>query len=281
MLRSHITSCVLLRSLVLSLVPALGLLAVTASSASAQLTRGFATRAGANATNEELVRQRDFWIMEVELKPMRMVVVNLKDPQTGELKPEPVWYLAWRAIRRPVAGRDQGDIAAQNELDPLPGPRQFVPEFTLVAYDNPKSEIPSQILTDEILIPAMQEIQRIERDHYKNTVTVVQDLPEPTPSNLEEQQWIYGAATWRGVDPSTDFFKVILSGFTNGYDSKPGPEGTPQIWRKVLVQRFARPGDEFDPHQKEFLISGNPEWTYQPDAGKPEAASAKRPVQQR
>ena len=246
-----------------------GMLLVVAaaeSTVSAQVTRGFDKTAPALATNEEIVRQPDVWAMEVQIKPIRLVWVEITDPQTKEKKTEEIWYLAWRSINRPVSGRVSQDTSPVNELDPLPGPTQFIPEFTLITYDNPQTEVPAQILPDQILPEAVQKIRQIERGNLRNTVAIVQDLPEAVPPDAENQPWIYGVATWRGVDPDTDFFKVILGGLSNAYQLKDTGNGNPQVWRKVLVQRFTRPGDRFDPNLKEFQFSGDPTWIYQPDS---------------
>ncbi|WP_437223222.1 hypothetical protein SH661x_003125 [Planctomicrobium sp. SH661] len=240
-------------------------------SAQAQVTRGFDKTVTAQVQLVELTRQNDIWMMEVQFKPMRMVFVDLPDPKTGELKQEQVWYLAWRSIVRPVDHREGESIAPVNALDSLPGPPQFIPEFTLITYDDPSSEVPAQILQDEILPAAMVQLRRTERAPHRNSVQVIQDVPAPTPSDAEEQPWIYGAATWRGVDPETDFFKVILAGFTNAYETRAGDDGSPHIWRKVIVQKYARPGDRFDPNHREFLFVGEPAWVMQPD---PQASQA-------
>jgi hypothetical protein len=239
------------------------------STAQAQVTRGFDRTAPAKMVNEEQVRQPDLWMMEVQFKPMRMVWIDGVNPQTGQATREQIWYLPWRAIRRPLVGREVPDVAPVNQLDPLPGPMQFIPQLTLVTYDNPQSEVPSQILPDVILPSAMEQIRRIERANILNSVDVVQNLPEATPVDAEEQNWIYGAATWRGVDPETDFFKVIFSGFSNGYEAKTADDGAKQIWRKVILQRYARPGDRYDPNQREFQFVGQPEWAFQPDPQRP------------
>ncbi|MCA9099161.1 MAG: hypothetical protein KDA36_12285, partial [Planctomycetaceae bacterium] len=194
-------------------------LAGFSNSADAQVTLGFDRVAEARALNTEVVRQPDLWMMECQIKPVRMIWVDKKDPETGEIQKEEVWYLAWRAIRRPLSGRTEEDADPVNDLDPLPGPRKFVPQFTLITYDNPNSEIPTQILPDEIIPEALKKIQKIERKGtYLNSVDVVQDVPDPTAADAETQKWIWGVATWRGVDPDTDFFKILINGCTNGYE---------------------------------------------------------------
>lgn len=240
-------------------------LAGLTSAAEAQVTRGFDKTAVASVQTVELTHQPDIWMMEVQLKPMRMVFVELPDPKTGEMKQEQIWYLAWRSIVRNVEIRELDDTLPVNALDTLPGPRQFIPELTLITYDDPKSEVPAQIIHDEILPAAMTQLRRVERAPHLNSVQVIQDVPEAVSADDPEQAWIYGAATWRGVDPDTDFFKVILGGFTNAYEVRKADDDSQQIWRKVIVQKYARPGDRYDPSQREFQFVGDPTWIVQPD----------------
>lgn len=237
-----------------------------ASIAHAQVTRGFDRTAPAQVSAVELSRQPDYWTTEIQLKPVRLVWVDEVNPTTGEKTRHQVWYLAWRAIVRELPPKEEADDRPINRLDPLPGPRKFIPQMTLVTYADPAKEVPSQILPDEILPAALPQIRQIERDRYLDMVAVVQDLPEPVPASAEDQKWIYGVATWKGVNPDTRFFKIILSGFTNGYEVRSELADQPQVWRKVAVQRFHRPGDRFDPNNSEFLYSGNTEWVMQPDA---------------
>jgi len=254
-----------------STVCAVGL--TVSSVADAQVTRGFDRSARAGVTAVELSRQPDYWAMDVEFKPVRLVWVDEVNPTTGEKTRHQVWYLAWRSIVRQLPGKADADDRPVNKLDPLPGPRKFIPQLTLVTYSDPASEIPNQILHDEILPAAMTQIRQTERDQYQDMVAVVQDLPEPVASDVEDQKWIYGATTWKGVDPNTRFFKIIFGGFTNSYEVRGEQGEQPQIWRKVIVQRFHRPGDRFDPNSREFLYSGDPTWVLQPDAAPAQTTS--------
>jgi hypothetical protein len=246
--------------------------------AAAQVTRGFSHVAEVLATGEERNRQRDLWVLEVHFKPMRMIFVDITDPKTNEQRREQIWYLAYKMVNRPIAGQqDDTDTRPVNELDPVPQRPKVIPEFTLIAYDNPQSEIPSQVYMDEVLPEAVTAINRIEARRpsdppLKDTVSSIRDLPDPANKDDENAEWIYGVATWRNVDPDTDFFKVIVSGISNGYEKRPGPDGEDLLWRKVLIQRFDRRGDRFDPNQIEFEFDGDPIWDYQPDAAAATAA---------
>jgi len=246
------------------------LLALT-SSAHAQLTSGFEQVAEPVVKNAEVVRQKSHEVMEVQFKQMRMIWVERPGPDGTPVK-QAVWYLAWRATNRPLNSRDVDEAKPVNDADPLPGPTYFIPQLTLVTYDDPKTEIPSQILPDQIIPAAYPQIRKIETREgnpasYEDLVTLIREFPAPVDKEAEKQNWIYGATTWTGASPDTDFFKVIFQGFSNGYEVRGEGDGT-KVWRKVLVQRFTSLGDRFDPDQREFKFSGEPEWTYQPDSSK-------------
>jgi hypothetical protein len=149
-----------------------------------------------------------------------------------------------------------------------------------VTYDDPATEIPNQTYMDQVLPEAVVAINKVESHRpddvlLSDTVSIIQPVPEATAEGAENEEWMYGVATWRNVDPETDFFSVILSGFSNGYEIREGPGGEPVRWRKVLVQKFSRRGDRFDPTQIEFRFEGPGRWTYQPE----EAPATQQAVQ--
>jgi hypothetical protein len=264
-------------SLPILALAALSLCGACPRQASAQLTRGFDQVAPALATGEERNRQTDLRVMEVQFKPMRMLWVDVTNPKTGQKERKLVWYLVYRALTRPAEGRqDASDTKPVNALDPPPKPVLFMPEAVLTTYDDPANPVPLAMHADEILPEALAAIRSVEqrpaamfeRRKIEDSLSVIQPFPDPVAPDAppEEQDWIYGVLMWSGVDPDTDFFSVTLRGFSNAFDaSQPGPDGNPHPWRKVLVQKFTRRGDRFDPTQKEFEFSGEPEWIYQPD----------------
>ncbi len=99
---------------------------------------------------------------------------------------------------------------------------------------------------------------------FRDSVSLVDEVPDPVPADAENQPWIYGVATWRGVSPETDFLKVVILGFSNGYELS-GDENAPRAWRKGIEQHFTRLGDEFDQTLREFAFNGPPTWLYIPD----------------
>ena len=118
-----------------------------------------------------------------------------------------------------------------------------------------------------------REQRRSTEPPFLNTVDVIQPLPEPVDEDDDGTSWIYGVAAWRNVDPETDFFTVVMRGFSNGYELRPGPDGQPIVWRKSIIQKFTRRGDRFDPNQREFELAGEAQWVYLPDLVAPEEAT--------
>lgn len=252
-----------------------GLICPSAYVSAAGLSRGFEKRIRATASGEELNRQRNIWVLEVELKPMRMIFLDSNDPATGKSKKEQVWYLAYRAVNRALPNRKVDDeVVPRNDVEPRPGKDKFIPEFTLLTFESPQREVPAEVYHDIIIPEAVRRVNVLERRHtddpkFLDSVSVVQDLPEEVPVDDENPQYIYGVAVWKNVNPDRDFTRVIMRGFSNGYESAVGPDGKPVTSRKVIVQDFLRRGDRFDPNQAEFLFDGNPRWEYQPDANPP------------
>ncbi len=269
---------------------AFAVLAVTSPAARAQTTpeeAGFKAIAASEATGEEISRQRNLWVMEVRLKPVRLVNVDVTDPKTGEKKKTLVWYVVYQAINRPITRRDDvRDTVPVNVVDPPPGPAMFVPEFTIVATDSEAAVV----YEDEVIPEALAAIRKREKKPYLSTAEVIGPIPTETPLGSTNEQVVEGVATFRGIDPATDYFTLFASGFTNGYalaGPPPTPEeaplvlldedGKPIAWRKTIAQRFWRPGDEFNQNEGEFRLRGNPVWTYRPDRAETPAADPAEP----
>lgn len=234
------------------------------------LNRGFDATAPAVATAEEIA-QGDLWVMQVDFKPMRLVRLETTDPETGERRQEYVWYLVYRAVNRPLRSPTKADGKTPvNNYDPAPGPPLFVPEFTLVTDDNNVQQVyPDIVIPEAAEAIARRELRGSDRQQaLKNSVEVVQPVAQAGDAAAKP---IYGVATWRGIDPTTDNFKVYASGFSNGYKVSNGPGGNPLISRREIVLDFWRPGDEFDLTELEFQVRTPPTWIYRADEAEPGA----------
>src|SRR6266480_792088 len=71
---------------------------------SAAILPGIETVVAPLITGEERNAQPDIWALEVNFKPIRMILVELPDAKTGKTSKELVWYLAYRAVVRSSSG---------------------------------------------------------------------------------------------------------------------------------------------------------------------------------
>ena len=111
---------------------------------------------------------------------------------------------------------------------------------------------------------------------------------------FSDQIW-NGKSTWKAASETYNLFDEKKPGppdpeagiwfYSTTYDRVTADEEKPMIWRKTLLQRFWRPGDEFDRQAKEYRFVGDPEWIYQPDdirtpvvGGGVPVAAAKKPA---
>ena len=262
------------------LAPVLAALAVSVSaapaSAQAPAGRGFEVTAPATATVEELNGQRDLWVMEVELKPLRLIQAEVTDPKTGEKRNELIWYLVYKATNRALKSPPaKPGLSPVNNLDAPPGPALFVPSLTLIAEEQGRQTV----LPDVVIPEAQAAIARREMRgadaavELKNSVDVVQPVPPAVPAGDRGAQPIYGVAMWRGIDPRATNFRVLASGFSNGFRRSAGPSGEPLVLRRDLQVDFWRPGDEFALTEREFRFKGEPAWVYVPDETTPAVAA--------
>jgi len=208
-------------------------------------------------TGEERTSQSDIWVMEVRFKPLRMISVELTDPATGKKRPEFVWYLAYRAFLRPLPPVGFED-RPQNVLDKPVSPPLFIPEFTLMATDTDEQKVYS----DQIVPEALEAINLREKYQYGSSVSVVGPIPPAAESGAVDAQEIAGVAIWRNLDQTADRFTVFMTGFSNGIRSIEGPDGKPVLQTKTLVQKYWRPGDQFDLYELEIRPYGEAEWVY-------------------
>ena len=169
----------------------------------AQGTRGFDQVVEVYTTGDERNRQKDLWAFEIQMKPMRLLTVEITDPETGEPSEQQIWYLAYRAINRPIGTQlEVSETAPVNALDSIRQPPKFMPEFTLMVYDDPVEQISSQdqIHIDEILPEAVAVINRVEARRssdplFRDSVSVITDVAAPVASGDPAEDWIYGVAT--------------------------------------------------------------------------------------
>ncbi|MEO1998039.1 MAG: hypothetical protein ABGZ17_22500, partial [Planctomycetaceae bacterium] len=195
----------------------LACLALLANSLQAQVKRdadGFDRVLEVSVGGTELISQPQMWVYETHFKKIRMLRTMVTDPKTGKRRREFIWYLVFRVVNRHLNRLvDKTDTLPQNVADAQPE-ELFLPELTLVSDDNNKL-----VIYDDVVLPEVQaEIAKRERlkQPLLNTVQLVGKVL-PIAAAGEPEQTLYGVAIWRGVDPQTDFFRVFLTGFSNGY----------------------------------------------------------------
>lgn len=228
----------------------------------AQESRGFEYVARVVASAEDRRRQPDLWMLEVHYKTLRMISVEVTNPVNGEKSLERIWYLPYKVINRPLTQLDSDrETEPVNDFDQPPTPPIFVPEITLVTTDGDEQ----QVHADAIVPEAQAVINKRERQQFRNSVQLTGGIPPLSRDATGEEHAVYGVAMWRGISPDTDYFTLIFAGFSNGYITKPGPDGDLVVHRKTLVQNYWRPGDRFDEFEQEVRIQGDPQWIDRPD----------------
>jgi len=230
---------------------------------------GFARVLEVSVGGTELISQPRMWVYETHFKKIRMLRTMVTDPKTGKRRLEFIWYLVFKVVNRDLNRFvDTTDTLPQNVEDAQPQ-ELFLPELTLVTDDNNKL-----VIYDDVVLPEVQaEIAKRERldQPLLNTVQLVGSIL-PIAAEGEPEKVLYGVAIWRGVDPKTDFFRVFLTGFSNGYQLAKGPDGKPLLLRKTIVQEFWRPGDEFEQEEVEIRFKGDARWIYRADPPAPPSA---------
>jgi len=192
--------------------------------------------------NQSILR-RDIWNLEFSFKPLRMVEVDVPQPN-GKLAKKVVWYMVYQ-IRylgkdiRPAGVKDEYG----NETFPTverfkTGDRRFMSTFILDAVEYNKSYLDRVIPAAKPVIAAREKVGR----PLYNSVEISEQLLRPWTA--EEDTSIWGVVTWVDIDPRLDFFSIYIRGLTNAFqiaDSEVGPK--PKLVAKTLRLNFWRPGD--------------------------------------
>ena len=274
---------------------------------SAPLDSGFARTSSIAMTVDEMLGSRkaraltepilgpgypELWIGEVQYKPVRLMRLDIRDPKTGVVQKELVRYMVYRMILRDpteLAGAETAELRrklADPNLDPANTLDQEVtmplqmPRFILKTEDNDLDELYVDEINPEIQKAVFQREfgRRGLTMKLLNSVEAIAEVGEPVASDDKDalSKAVYGVAVWRNVNPKTDFFSVVMSGFSNAYRISTDENGKRIVEEKVIVQRFDRPGDEFDQDEQEFRFAKDldtdgdgkidvryPKWQYQ------------------
>ena len=209
-------------------------------------------KAVANEAEKKVVS--DLWVLDFNFRQPRYILTNI--PGEGR---KLVWYMVYKVTNKTGA------------------PQTFMPHFELVtnpgsppagqvvdAKQNP-SGLVSRSFKDELLQKAelqVQEREGRERTFY-NSVTIGNKPLEPTPKEGAPIER-YGVVFWKDIPMGeTKKFNIYITGLSNGYRRIPDAADKKKevILRKTLELRFEKPGDEFNPDQREIRLEGF-DWVY-------------------
>ena len=106
------------------------------------------------------------------------------------------------------------------------------------------------------------------------TYQTLADRVKDNKLTFSDQIWD-GKSTWKAASETHNLFdekkpapadpEANIWFYSTTYDRIIEDEEKPIIWRKTLIQHFWRPGDALKRHEKEYRVTGEPEWIYQPD----------------
>lgn len=250
---------------------------------SAPLDSGFARTSSIDMSVDEMLGPRktraltepilgpgypELWIGEVQYKPVRLMRLEFRDPKTNDIRKELVRYMVYRMIQRDpteLAGSETEELRRKladpnvdpaNTLDPTPTRPLLLPRFIMKTEDNDGEEE----YVDEISLEIQKAVFQREFGRrglelkMLNSVEAIGEIGESVPGSDKDalKKAVYGVAVWRNVNPKADFFSVIMSGFSNAYRITTDANGNHIVEEKVIVQKFARPGDEFEQDEMEF-----------------------------
>jgi len=200
------------------------------------------------------VFRRRIWCLEFAFKPVRMIDVDIPQPD-GRMLKKRIWYMVYR-IRNtgthmaPAAAVDKYGhktyITKPDDFKP-----RFFPQFVLATLDQKTGDQLKEYL-DRVNPLAVEKIQERERPGTKlyNSVQISQfGIPVST---AESSKAAWGVVTWEDIDPRTDYFAIYIQGLTNAYKwaDPPGAfkegdaPGTGRRYAyKTLRLNWWRPGD--------------------------------------
>ena len=201
------------------------------------------------AKAQATIFRRQVWGLEFGFKPVRMIEVDGKQ----------IWYLEYYVKnngmhKNPEPETDQnGNVIYSNKL--VNHTVRFFPNFVLESHELNRAYM------DSVMPAAVAKIRRREDPNRKFYDSVsISSIPIKV-STPDEDNSVWGIATWTNVDPRTDFFSVFVRGLTNAYRwedpdgaFRPGSEpGTGRRYSfKTLQLNFWRPGDSIDPNEREI-----------------------------
>jgi hypothetical protein len=228
------------------------------------------------AIAKDVVFQHEIYMLEITIKPMRMVFVDIPTSE-GRFERKQIWYLLYRVknpgkVWRHKVNSITTEASAEAEEVASKKPIRFIPRITLENWTTGK------VYPDRVIPVAIPEIEKRE-DAGRRLRNVADVVPEPAsklhntiemmreiPASPEGQDLsVWGVATWEDIDPTTDHFSVFIQGLTNAYRWEDAKEGQSYVYQKgeplgkgrkkvqkTLRLNFWRPSDKYDEHEGEI-----------------------------
>lgn len=176
----------------------------------------------------------DIWVLDFTFRDPRYIMVDV--PGKGR---KLIWYMTYKVVNRTGA------------------PRTFLPSFELVTDQG-------KVYRDVIMPRAEKQVMLREdpTQPLMNSVSMARPIP-PTP---KEGAPIVrrGVVFWEDVDMSAKSFSIYVTGLSNGYHKVDDPmnKGEEKLLRKTLKLDFVKPGDVYNPTEKEIRFTGDYTWIY-------------------
>jgi len=255
------------------------------------VTQGFDFSIPAHASGEERQAQPNLWVYSLRFKSVRMMQIEVTDPKTKQPRTDLVYYLIYEAVNREIErNAEDPRTTPANAFDAPLGPELFVPEITFVIEDEVTELLSSnykRVLRDEVIPEAQKRIEGRERMTLRNSVQAVGPVPPTVAKDDPKPATYYGVALFRNVDPKMDFFRLVFSGFSNGYKLVKGPVSydeltslaadgslkvSDQVWNGDLAKDWraaAEVGDLFNAGKVPPANADASDWYYSvsPDRG--------------
>ena len=246
---------------------------------------------------------RDIWYLEFEFKPVRVIDVDIPQPD-GNMKKKKVWYMVYK-VRNPGKAFH---IAKDEKLSTTPSAvssetspyRPMVTYQTDEAFKVVSSDLPVNfapyftlecvVKTKDVNTKEYKEVVKKYRERFiplaVDRIRAREDPAQKYMTSIEmcrtikpgEEYW--GVATWIDVDNTTSKFSICVSGLTNAYRWKDGEvkasgaDAAKEIWKnrtfehKVLKLNFWRPADEFNESDNDIIYGQQGEldylWVFRP-----------------
>ena len=185
------------------------------------------------------------WGVEFAFKPARLIEVDVPTA-AGVMQRKTVWYIVYRV--RYTGGDLAPSVSDPSDSEAVPSEPnrvmyesvRFVPRFTLLSKER------NIAMDAQILQPAIEAIAAKERVPGRLLDHVEIARQELKLSRTEQDNAVWGVATWTDVDPRVDFFAIDVRGLTNAYQMTVASGGEKRYLRKTLRIYFWRPGDSIE-----------------------------------